>query len=365
MVSIIAVLLLITVLFINLSPECGKPPTKKDLKQYANSPQLNNNKFNNTIETAVKIKTDWSRVASYFTGCNKAPGWSMPVNQLEENFFNDKQDNATRLTWFGHSALMLEMSGKKIFIDPMLCDVLAPHPWLSAARFKDTLPMQIENLPEMDAVLISHDHYDHLDYGSIIVIKDKVKMFYVPLGIKSHLESWDVPSDHITELDWWQEIQIDDIKLIATPARHFSGRGLTDRNKTLWCSYIIQNEKDTIYFGGDSGYDTHFKEIGEKYGPFDLTMLECGQYDEQWPEMHMMPEETVLAAIDLESKLFMPIHWGNFKLSLQEWIEPVERAVLKAKELEVNVTTPLLGESVFLDKKIPQCKWWGEKNKAS
>ena len=359
--SLIAVLLIITVLFTNLSPEFGKPPSKEDLKAYANSPQLDKNIFSNTVETVVMKKTDWSRIGGFFTTGNKAPDWSIPIVKLDNDYFKNKIDSTTRLTWFGHSAVMLEMSGKKIFIDPMLGKVPAPHPWLGAGRFNDTLPMSVDNLPEMDAVLISHDHYDHLDYGSIIAIKDKVKMFYVPLGVKSHLESWDVPSDHITELDWWEEVQIDDIKLIATPARHFSGRGLTDKYKTLWCSYVIQNEKDNIYFGGDSGYDTHFKEIGEKHGPFDLAMLECGQYDEQWPEIHMMPEETVHAAIDLDSKLFMPIHWGSFKLSLHEWKEPVERAVSKANELDVNVATPIIGESIFLDKKIPQSKWWVKK----
>jgi len=356
--SLVAFILLAVILFINLSPEFGDAPSKEDLKEYGTSPQLEEEQFQNTQETVVMKNTDWGRVGGYFTTGNKAPNWSIPVVKLEDGYFAKKKDSTTRLTWFGHSAVLLEISGKKIFIDPMLGKVPAPHPLLGGSRFNDTLPMSIDKLPNLDAVLISHDHYDHLDYGSIQALKDKVAMFYVPLGIKSHLESWEVPSDQITELDWWEEIQIEDIQLIATPARHFSGRGLNDRYKTLWCSYVIKNKTDAIYFGGDSGYDTHFKEIGEKYGPFDLAMLECGQYDEQWPEIHMMPEQTIQAAIDLKSKLMMPIHWGSFKLALHDWKEPIERAVIEAKKRNVKLVTPITGESILLHQQIPQSNWW-------
>ncbi|MCL4114627.1 UNVERIFIED_CONTAM: hypothetical protein GTU68_005361 [Idotea baltica] len=159
-------------------------------------------------------------------------------------------------------------------------------------------------------------------------------------------------------MDWWQQIDFHGITLVSTPARHFSGRGLTDRFSTLWCSWVIKGSSKNIFFGGDSGYDASFKEIGIKLGPFDFAMLECGQYDEQWAEIHMMPEETVQANIDLNSKLLMPIHWGAFKLGLHPWVEPAERVSKKAAELNVQLTTPKIGEPIILGEPAPNSKWW-------
>jgi L-ascorbate metabolism protein UlaG (beta-lactamase superfamily) len=205
----------------------------------------------------------------------------------------------------------MEMDGKKIFLDPMLGSVPAPHPLLGSKRFNDTLPMPIEDLPDLDAILISHDHYDHLDYGSIQKLSERTGHFFVPLGVGAHIREWGVPDEKITEMDWWEEVNFEGITLVSTPARHFSGRGVLDRYSSLWCSWVIKGNEKAIFFGGDSGYDKSFKEIGKKYGPFDFAMLECGQYDEQWPDIHMMPQETVQANIGLKSNLLMPIHWGR------------------------------------------------------
>ncbi len=252
----------------------------------------------------------------------------------------------------------MELDGKKIFLDPILGDVLGPHPLIGSKRFNDTLPLAIENIPNLDAVIISHDHYDHLDYGSIKKLKDRVAHFYVPLGVGAHLISWGVREDKITEMDWWESISFSGIKLTATPSRHFSGRGITDRFSTQWSSWVIKGENANIYFSGDSGYDSHFKEIGDKFGPFDLAIMECGQYDAQWPLIHMMPEETVQASIDVKGELLLPIHWGAFKLGLHSWTDPIERVTTEASLKNVTITTPIIGETVIVGEPIPTSEWW-------
>ena len=357
-VSAIGLVLITGVLFVNMSPQFGAKSEGKSAERMKNSPNYKDGKFHNLEETVVMKSMSYGTIPDYFTNEGKMPDWSIPVVKVSSEYFEDHPDSLTRLTWFGHSAVLLEMDGKKIFLDPMLGEVPSPHPWLGSGRFNDTLPLPIEQLPHLDAVLISHDHYDHLDYGSIVALKDKVDKFFVPLGIGAHLKHWGVSEEKITELDWWQEAELDGIKLVSTPARHFSGRGLFDRYSTLWCSWVVRGERSNIFFGGDSGYDSSFKQIGEKYGPFDFTMLECGQYNEQWPEIHMMPEETVQANIDLNGKVMMPIHWGAFKLALHPWEEPVERALKKARELNVKVATPIIGQAIVLDTEIPASEWW-------
>jgi len=241
----------------------------------------------------------------------------------------------------------------------MFGDNVGPHPWLGTNRFTNGIPIEIDKLPQIDLVLFSHDHYDHLDYKSVLKLKEKVKQFYVPLGVGSHLESWAVEVDKIHEFNWWDEKIFDEIQLVCAPARHFSGRGIFDRNTTMWASWVIKSDTIAIYFSGDSGYGPHFKEIGEKYGPFDFAMLECGQYDKRWENIHMMPEQTAQAALDLKAKLMMPIHWGAFVLALHSWKDPVERVTKEAQELNVNVITSKIGEQFLLNKPlIEENSWW-------
>ncbi|MBM1108046.1 MBL fold metallo-hydrolase [Aurantibacter crassamenti] len=359
--TIIGIVVLVAIIFIYTSPEFGAKSKGTVKEIIEKSENFKGGKFQNVYETAVATKTDWGAMLGFFTNGNKVPDWSIPVEKLPKDYFKNVPDSLTRLTWFGHSALLLEIDGKKIFLDPMLGSVPSPHPMLGSKRFNDTLPMAIDDLPNIDAVLISHDHYDHLDYGSIKNLDSKVAHFYVPLGLGAHLTSWGVAAEKITEMDWWQQVDFFGITLVSTPARHFSGRGLTDRFSTLWCSWVIKGSTNNIFFGGDSGYDASFSEIGNKYGPFDFAMLECGQYDEQWAEIHMMPEETVQASIDLKSEILMPIHWGAFKLGLHPWQEPAERVSKKAAELNVQLATPKIGEPIVLGETIPASSWWIKK----
>ncbi len=274
------------------------------------------------------------------------------------NIENHRSDT-TRLIWFGHSTFLLEMDGKKILIDPMLSQKPSPISFLGATRYSKDLPILAEKPPFIDAVILSHDHYDHLDYESIQKLKEKVGQFFTPLGLGNHLIEWGVEKEKINELNWWDSIEFETIKLICTPARHFSGRGIFDRATTLWCSWVIEGKIDNLFFSGDSGYDTHFKQIGENFGPFDIALMECGQYNENWKLLHIMPEEAAQAAIDLKSKLILPMHWGGFTLAFHDWTDPIERVLNKAKELNILVTTPKIGEPVILgNSSFPKEKWW-------
>jgi L-ascorbate metabolism protein UlaG (beta-lactamase superfamily) len=358
LLSIILLLIIIVTIFVNTSPQFGGKPSEESLSKIENSPNYNGNgTFKNRELTLASTGMKLSSIPKFFTnGENKVPNYELPSKELSKSYFENKPQQP-RITWFGHSTLFVEIKELNIFIDPMLGEVPSPHPWLGSSRFNKELPLAIENLPEIDLVLISHDHYDHLDYGSIQKLHSKVKKFYVPLGIKAHLTKWGVDAAKITEFDWWESQSLNGIKFISTPARHFSGRGFT-RNNTLWSSWVLKSISYSIFFSGDSGYGKHFKEIGEKYGPFDFAMMECGQYNEQWSHIHMTPEETVQASIDVQSKLMMPIHWGAFKLALHSWNDPIIRVTKKAIDLNVKITTPKIGESIILNEKVPTEKWW-------
>ncbi len=345
-------------LFMNLSPEFGDSATTEQKLKYEKSGHYKDGKFVN--ETPISMNFDLGNVIDFIKGSpSRQPSKNIDIQKVDSLEIVQNDPNETRLTWFGHSAFLLEMDGKNILLDPMLGKMPSPTPWFGARRYSRELPIEIEKLPFIDAVIISHDHYDHLDYGSIMKLKDKVSEFYMPLGVGNHLRSWGVPDEKIHELNWWDETKLSDIQLVCTPARHFSGRGILDNSATLWSSWVILGKNDKIYFSGDGGYAPHFKEIGEKFGEFDLALMECGQYNKSWADIHMMPEETAQAGIDVKAKLLMPIHWGAFTLALHDWTDPIERISKKAKELHLELVTPKIGESIILkSESYPQEKWW-------
>lgn len=345
-------------LFMQLSPQFGANRKEIRTQQVLNSKNYHNKAFVNSEKTTVMLDFSFKSLKEFFTNEGKVPDSPIPIQKLSDNHFKTNADSTTRFTWFGHAAIFLEIEGKKIFIDPMLGEVPAPLPFLGPKRFNSELPISADSLPELDIVLISHDHYDHLDLESITKLKDKTKAFIVPLGVGAHLRSWGVDANKITELDWWYSSKIDGINIVATPARHFSGRGISDRNATLWCSFVLQTSKENIYFSGDGGYGKHFKEIGDQYGPFDLCFLECGQYNEQWAQIHMMPEEVIEANNDLQGKAIVPIHWGAFKLALHTWTEPVDRLLIKNNESNAKLLTPEIGASLELAPSTETTHWW-------
>jgi L-ascorbate metabolism protein UlaG (beta-lactamase superfamily) len=214
-------------------------------------------------------------------------------------------------------------------------------------------------MPDIDLMILSHNHYDHLDTGTITKLAPRTRAFVVPLGVGQTIACCGVRDQPVTELDWWETVSpMAGMELTATPARHFSGRGLV-RGGSLWCSFVLKLGNDlSIFLGGDSGYEQHFRQIGEKYGPFDLAILECGQYNEGWPHIHMMPEQTAQAAVDLQTKLLLPVHWAKFTLANHAWNEPVQRLRKAAASMGLAVTTPMIGEPVPLRGPYPQSDWW-------
>jgi len=324
------------------------------------SPNFANGKFINQIPTEMRIGFV-GMLSILRDQMRGAPGRRPPRPLVPErpDLSKASKTGQPQITWFGHSTFLLQMNGKNLLLDPIFSRSASPFQAVGPQRFSDRLPVQPEDLPHIDAVLISHDHYDHLDYASVKKLSAKVTMFFVPLGLAAHLRKWGVPAQRITELDWWDKRSFEGLELVCTPSRHFSGRTLTDRFATLWCSWVIVAGKTRVFFSGDSGYGPHFKQIGDKHGPFDLTLMECGQYDPHWATIHMMPEQTVKAHQDLRGKRMIPIHWGAFVLALHSWTDSVERVLAAGAKAGTTIVTPKIGETfVFTAKEYPGSQWW-------
>lgn len=316
-------------------------------------------KFTNTeVEHKTSFSDFYAMLKAYWNDnrTQATPSFDIPVQPLSaEQLTQDKFDAVFRL---GHSTILLRIDQELILFDPVFSDRASPVQWLGPKRFHQP-PISIADLPNIKAVIISHDHYDHLDKDAIKLLDQKVEYFITPLKVGQHLRDWGIDNAKITELAWWQTTEIDMLKFTATPAQHFSGRGLFDKDETLWASWVIQGWESKIFFSGDSGYFSGFKEIGERLGPFDLTLIETGAYNKMWPDIHMFPEQSLQAHIDLGGTAMMPIHNGTFDLSLHNWNEPFQRITELASENSVILLTPIFGEAVNIQ--MPEQKnkiWW-------
>jgi L-ascorbate metabolism protein UlaG (beta-lactamase superfamily) len=329
-----------------LPDKIARPPEYKDGKYEDMGTALN-------LSFTEFASTTWEFL---FAGNNRTPDTRLPVKQVNLSHFNNRGSDQLNVTWLGHSSLMINIDGYKILTDPVFekrISIFGP------TRFNGDVPLDIEQIPQTNAVIISHDHYDHLNKLSVQGLRDKTDIFIVPLHVGALLHDWGVPREKIVELDWWQEYKLDQkLMIAATPALHFSGRGITDRNKTLWASWVIQTPFHNLFFSGDSGYFEGFKQIGEKYGPFDMTFIECGAYGKSWPKVHMFPEQTVQAHLDLKGNVLHPIHWGTFNLALHPWYEPMERLSIAADYKNIKVATPIVGETTLYGGDIPVARWW-------
>lgn len=288
---------------------------------------------------------------------NVVPAEKLPELTPDLNMFS-KASEALKMIWLGHSSFLINLNGFHILIDPVFSDAASPFSFI-VKRFQKPV-LELTELPEIDFIVISHDHYDHLDMKTIEFFVDKDVKFIVPLGVGSHLQYWGVKANQILEHDWWQTTTLGEIEFTATPAQHFSGRKGFDGDKTLWASWVIKSKQKTLYFSGDTGYDSHFKKIGEKYGPIDIALIESGQYNERWREVHMLPEESIKAYHDLNAKRFFPIHWGMFQLSIHPWFEPIEILYQAYKENEINLIAPRLGEVFDANGNYKLEPWWEE-----
>lgn len=292
----------------------------------------------------------------FFETKGRQPKSPIPVEPFEKEVFLADSDRA-KFIWYGHSVVLMRINGKTILIDPMLGPDAAPIAPFKSKRFSDNTSSLIEQFPDIDLVLLTHDHYDHLDLASMELLIPKVKEFYVALGCKRHLTKWGVNEKLIKEFDWWDNTNFEGIEITFTPTRHFSGRGLTDRAKSLWGGWVLKTEKENIYFSGDGGYGEHFKEVGEKLGPFDFGLMECGQYNENWHQIHMYPEEAIQAAMDAKVTKVMAVHWAGFTLAQHSWKEPIERFTREAQEQNLSYMTPKIGEIIDYSNEIKDL-WW-------
>ncbi|WP_114569769.1 MBL fold metallo-hydrolase [Exiguobacterium flavidum] len=340
-------------LFMRYYPEFGKSPGRREKARFRQSKQFKNDRFVNEqpFKLIADAKTFRSILKDQFQGLSQL----RPADKLPVLAYTGGEGD--RVTWFGHSAFLLELEGVRVFFDPMLGTAPSPFPKIGRNRFELGEPFAVEKLPMLDAVVFSHDHYDHLDRHSIRLLKDRASRFIVPLGVGSRLIGWGVAPEKVVELDWHGTTEVNGLRFVCTPARHYSGRRGFDQYSTLWSSWVVKGKDRSVFYSGDSGYGPHFKEIGERYGPFDLTLMECGQYDPRWQDSHMLPEETVQAHLDVKGKLLVPVHWSAFTLAFHPWHEPVERA-LAAAAGRTEVATPRIGESVELDAPPPRRHWW-------
>ncbi|MCX2477601.1 MBL fold metallo-hydrolase [Pedobacter sp. MC2016-15] len=345
---------LIIILILNI-PAFGRLPSGARLEKIKLLPVYHDGAIKNFVDTPDLPAgvTYWDVLKAMIQGNpNKRPPAPLPFVQPEIGSVE-----GTKVTWFGHSSYLLQIDKLKILVDPVFSKSTSPFSFIGNRSYDGTDFIHAEDFDHVDIVLITHDHYDHLDMDSIIKLKDRTGYFITSLGVGAHLERWGVAPENITELCWSESTSLLGLTFTAAPARHFSGRKFK-RGQTLWSSFVIQTPVYKLFLGGDSGYEDHFKKIGEEYGPFDLAILECGQYNAFWPYIHMFPEQVVLAAKDLKAQLLLPVHWAKFSLALHNWDDSIRRVVKSAEEQHQHITTPLLGETILLGAKYPSSKWW-------
>ena len=300
----------------------------------------------------------WGMITGLFSKSDDSvPSSPPPVVSVEASRFATPPATGLRVTWLGHSTLLLEIDGHRILTDPVWGPRSSPLTWIGPTRWYDP-PLRLEDVPQLDAVVLSHDHYDHLDYPTIAAIAGWDTVFLAPLGVGAHLAYWGVPEDKIIELDWWDRHAIGDLELVCTPARHASGRTLLDYNATLWAGWAFIGPRHRVFFSGDTGLFPALSDIGERLGPFDLTMIEAGAYGRSWPDWHLGPEQAVLAHQMVRGTAMLPIHWGLFDLAYHGWTEPIERVLAAADAAEVSVIAPRPGESVEPQAPPPRTRWW-------
>ena len=357
LVLVIFIVIIGVMIFMN-GPQFGKIPSGAQLEKIQASPHYRDGKFQN-----ISFTPNLKEGVSYFTVMRKfffgkskrsKPSIALPSVKTDLHALSPEKNV---IVWFGHSSYFLQIDGKKILVDPVFSGHASPVNFTTKS-FEGTDIYTPDDIPVIDYLFISHDHWDHLDYRTVIKLKPKIKKIITGLGVAPHFDRWGFDKNNIIETDWNDEVKPEPgFTVNINSGRHFSGRGFK-RDQSLWLSFILSTPTMKIFLGGDSGYDTHFASIGEKFGPFDLAILECGQYNEYWHYIHMMPEEVVAAAEDLKAKKFIPVHWGKFSLSLHSWDEPITRVTEESKRKNISVITPMIGETVDLNGNYVSKEWW-------
>ncbi len=336
------------------------PLLRAPIADHDHSPQARQGRFHNLTPRPADSPEPDARVIwnlLFNKPRSTVPRVALPVQRLSRAALEAAADGS--LFRLGHSTLLFKLEGGWWLTDPVFSKRASPFSFAGPKRFHEP-PVTLAELPPIRGVILSHDHYDHLDRATIKVLAPKVELFVCPLGVGDRLLAWGVPAAKVRQFDWWQGIDAGGLRLTATPAQHFSGRGLRDGNRTLWCSWVIEAPNLRLFFSGDTGYFDGFAEIGRRFGPFDLTLMETGAWNEHWPYVHMHPKQTVQAHVDLGGHWLLPIHNGTFDLAMHAWHEPFERVLEHAAEQGVSVTTPGMGERFDLYAPQPGKRWWRE-----
>jgi L-ascorbate metabolism protein UlaG (beta-lactamase superfamily) len=356
LLAIILVVLIVGIYLFIRQTKFGRLPDAVIRDRIAGSTGFKNGSFQN--KSVTPDLTDGATYLSvskeFFFNRNKRRSPKDVIPSIKTDLHSLKEDT---LIWMGHSSYFIQINGKKILVDPVLSGAASPVKFTTRS-FKGSDIYSPADIPALDYLFISHDHWDHLDYETVKQLIPTTNRLITGLGTGAHLRRWKIDATKIIELDWNETIEPEPgFKIHGLPARHFSGRGLK-RNQALWLSFILETGGMKIMLGGDSGYDVHFKEIGDRFGSIDLAVLECGQYNKSWKHIHMMPEEVVQASIDLNAKQLLPVHWAKFSLSLHEWDEPIRRVLKFAETTGIPVLHPMIGEPVMLRKQGSYTSWW-------
>lgn len=353
--AIVLLLFVSVFLFVKLSPVFGGKPDDQTRTRMLASDNFKDDIFVNRHPVSDDPDSPKPPMGKWLNSVIFPPAGKHPSGLLPAKLPDFAAQQTPSFTWFGHSTILINTGSMTVLTDPVF--YRASPVWLIGTPYPADKKLTIDGLPYIDAVLISHDHYDHLDAKAIAELDSKTGHFYVPLAVRAHLLKWGVDDSKITELDWFGDAMLKDTRFIFTPSKHFSGRKPGQRNDTLWGSWVVQAPEVSVYFSGDGGYSPDFAEIGRRFGPFDMAFMEDGAYSPYWPEIHMLPEESVQASLDVKAKNVMPIHWGKFDLAFHDWNEPVIRFTRAAEGKNLNVATPHIGETFTLDS-LPQQKWW-------
>ncbi len=351
----LATSLVMAVVLVLQLPVFGGAMEGERLVRMQQSPQYVDGRFENAPPFHARLAL-LQNLRDYAGGQQREPGFAIPVVPLEPASLTLPPLAGMRAIWFGHSTVLIEIDGVRIMTDPVLSRRASPFQFIGPERMHPP-PIELSRLGGIDAVVISHDHYDHLDRDTILQLARGGTHFFVSLGIGAHLERWSVPPEQIHELDWWEHVRFKGIDIHATPARHYSGRKSMD-NSTLWSSWMIRGAGESVYYSGDTGYGPHFKEIAQRLGAPDLTLMKIGAYGHSWLDIHMNPESAVQAHLDLGARVMLPVHWATFNLSYHAWDEPILRALAAARANGVELVTPRVGEIVDIDVPFVNRDWY-------